>query len=65
MNSWLGLWNSAKSLVCDHRYCYRSLNCTKCNKRYSESGEPEYSRHIVMDGKLVPAKLVNDVLVPE
>lgn len=50
---------------CDHRYCYRDIHCTKCGKPYSGEGEPEFTPHIIRNGKPVPAHDENGVLVPD
>lgn len=51
--------------VCDHRYCYRDIHCTLCGKPYEGPGEPEFTPHIIRDGKPVPAHEENGVLVPD
>jgi hypothetical protein len=49
---------------CDHRYCYRDIHCTLCGKAYAGEGEPEFTPHIIRDGKPVPAHDENGILVP-
>lgn len=53
------------SASCDHRYCYRDTHCTLCGKLYSGTGEPNFTPHIIVNDKPVPAVTVNGVLVPE
>ena len=63
--SWLNWFAKANiPLVCDHRYCYRDTHCTKCGKAYVGDGEPNYTPHLIRNGKPVPAHDENGMLVP-
>lgn len=53
------------SANCDHRYCYRDIHCTLCGKPYAGTGEPEFTPHLIRDGKPVPAHEENGILVPD
>jgi hypothetical protein len=63
-DAWKMLRQGAKAAVCHHYYCYRSLECTQCHKRHVGFTEPEFTPHISRNGKLIPARIVGDRLVP-
>lgn len=50
---------------CDHRYCYRDIHCTRCRKAFSGPGTINYTPHIIIDDKPVPAVEIGGKLVPE
>lgn len=53
---------SRQDFLCNHTFCYRSRNCTKCGL-YHYGPEPEYTPHIIVNDKPVPAIEINGRLV--
>lgn len=49
---------------CHHYYVYRSHTCTQCGKGWPYPYEPVYTPHLLRNGKLIPARIVGDRLIP-